>query len=889
MDEENQEQQEGQKQSAVGEFAKQQASQAAKQVADQVKQQAKQELKKKAAELWAKVAAKIAAVAWPVILGLLVIITLIIVLGAVEDYIDKMNAQTIDEVTYQTIEEYCTIDETGIHLDKEKFLRNIVINLQQNGIDLNDLGLGSDGDYSIANNTLITGNDILPYSQAAEYLYKYISAALAGEFPYIEGSDEETQGIVKIKRKKWDTKAEKEEEVDLTYMGYEQFQEMLKTTDNLEKDKMLNYFSLDDSWNLCIVKPYKYTLNGVMEYTISEVKIPYRSMVSQYTVPFLFLIDLQLVTQNANYVSAVAELMTDQSFVDFTIFDSITTNTYQYEYMATRHAWRPKEVQASGQTVIGVSRTEWEPYTSGVHDKTEIISEVDNIKANITKVKTWIIEQETNYEMQINKEYAYGPNGTTTTLPDESDPGNHGSYDTDRSEYKYEEIIKREWMKSGDTKTVITPSEFMGLWANETGTYVKGAPYRAVGDGKVGKLVAYPRLNGTLQTTTPIDNIVTARDELYEYLEDSKTTQTHAELMREMVRVYMESEELTEGTFYTSAFTSMYEPFEFVEGSYVGNFDVHDESLFITDLETLKKALAGGYSKSEKLVANAQAFLDMQKNYKVNAIFAAAVSITETGAGRDGNAINGCRNWFNITGTDGPYITVTNKYGETYHWRKYETDYDGIDAFGKFISGKGNTQRYYPQGNYTVADIGKIYCPNTSVHPTQADDWIESTLAQMSRFYEAVGIDISPIINTPSGEGFGYEVSGEALSDPQFAAMYAEASKHLGLAYVWGGSSPETGFDCSGFVSWVINQSGVGNVGRSTANGLRKHCAYVSKEQAKPGDLIFFQGTYQTAGASHVGIYIGDGKMIHCGDPISVTSIETSYWQSHFLDFGRIQ
>lgn len=480
MDEENQEQQEGQKQSAVGEFAKQQASQAAKQVADQVKQQAKQELKKKAAELWAKVAAKIAAVAWPVILGLLVIITLIIVLGAVEDYIDKMNAQTIDEVTYQTIEEYCTIDETGIHLDKEKFLRNIVINLQQNGIDLNDLGLGSDGDYSIANNTLITGNDILPYSQAAEYLYKYISAALAGEFPYIEGSDKETQGIVKIKRKKWDTKKEQEEEVDLTYMGYEQFQEMLKTTDNLEKDKMLNYFSLDDSWNLCIVKPYKYSLNGVKEYTISEVKIPYRSMVSQYTVPFLFLIDLQLVTQNANYVSAVAELMTDQSFVDFTIFDSITTNTYQYEYMATRHAWRPKEVQASGQTVIGVSRTEWEPYTSGVHDKTEIISEVDNIKANITQVKTWIIEQETNYEMQINKEYAYGQNGTTTTLPDESDPGNHGSYDTDRSEYKYEEIIKREWMKSGDTKTVITPSEFMGLWANETGTYVKGAPYRAV-------------------------------------------------------------------------------------------------------------------------------------------------------------------------------------------------------------------------------------------------------------------------------------------------------------------------------------------------------------------------------------------------------------------------
>lgn len=884
MDEEKEEQQK--QPNAVGEFAKQQVKNQAKQAANQVKQQAKEEAKKKIAEAIAKLAAKAAPIIGIILAVIVVIIVVVILLGAVEDYLDKENAQTIDEVTYQTIEEYCTIDETGIHLDKEKFLRNIVINLQQNGIDLNDLGLGSDGDYSIANNTLITGNDILPYSQAAEYLYKYISAALAGEFPYIEGSDEETQGIVKIKRKKWDTKAEKEEEVDLTYMGYEQFQEMLKTTDDSVKDKMMDYFSLDDSWNLCIVKPYKYSLNGVMEYTISEVKIPYRDMVSQYTVPFLFLIDLQLVTQNANYVSAVAELMTDQSFIDFTIFDSITTDTYLYEYMATRHGWEQTEVEISGETVTGVSRSEWHEYSHSVHDKTEIISEVDNIKANVTKAKTWIIEQETNYEMQINKQYPYGINGTTTTLPDETDPGGHGSYDTNRMEHKYEEIIQREWMKSGDTKTLVTPSEFMGLWANETGTYVKGAPYRAVGDGKVGKMVAYPRLNGTSQTTTPVDNIVTARDELYEYLEDSKTTQTHAELMREMVRVYMESEELTEGTFYTSAFTSMYEPFEFVEGSYVGNFDVHDESLFITDLETLKKALAGGYSKSEKLVANAQAFLDMQEKYKVNAIFAAAVSITETGAGRAGNAINGCRNWFNITGANGPHKTVTNKYGETYHWRIYESDHAGIAAFGNLIA---NGSYYYTQGNYTVADIGKIYCPNTAVHPTQADDWIESTLAQMSRFYEAVGIDISPIINASSGEGFGYEVSGEALSDPQFAAMYAEASKYLGMAYVWGGSSPKTGFDCSGFVSWVINQSGVGDVGRSTANGLRKHCAYVSKEQAKPGDLIFFQGTYQTAGASHVGIYIGDGKMIHCGDPISVTSIETSYWQNHFLDFGRIQ
>ena len=109
------------------------------------------------------------------------------------------------------------------------------------------------------------------------------------------------------------------------------------------------------------------------------------------------------------------------------------------------------------------------------------------------------------------------------------------------------------------------------------------------------------------------------------------------------------------------------------------------------------------------------------------------------------------------------------------------------------------------------------------------------------------------------------------------------------MPYVWGGSSPSTSFDCSGFVCWVINNCGNGwSVGRTTANGLRGKCSYVSPADAQPGDLIFFEKTYNTAGASHVGIYVGNGMMIHCGDPISYTSINSTYWQSHFLGFGRI-
>jgi ElaB/YqjD/DUF883 family membrane-anchored ribosome-binding protein len=144
--------------------------------------------------------------------------------------------------------------------------------------------------------------------------------------------------------------------------------------------------------------------------------------------------------------------------------------------------------------------------------------------------------------------------------------------------------------------------------------------------------------------------------------------------------------------------------------------------------------------------------------------------------------------------------------------------------------------------------------------------------------------------NNPSvnqGEYTDYDIPPEALTDARFAAMIAEAEKYLGYPYVWGGSSPSTSFDCSGYVSWVVNHSGW-SFGRLTANGLKDKCAIIPKSEAKPGDLIFFQGTYNTSGASHVGIYVGGGMMIHCGNPISYTSIETAYWQNHFYCYGRL-
>ena len=135
--------------------------------------------------------------------------------------------------------------------------------------------------------------------------------------------------------------------------------------------------------------------------------------------------------------------------------------------------------------------------------------------------------------------------------------------------------------------------------------------------------------------------------------------------------------------------------------------------------------------------------------------------------------------------------------------------------------------------------------------------------------------------------GIDYTVPAEALTDEEFAAIYKEAQKYVGTPYVWGGSTPETGFDCSGYVCWVYNQNGY-NVGRTTANGLWQKSQHISEAEAKPGDLVFFKGTYDTPGMSHTGIYLGNGMMVSAGDPIKYANIHSSYWEKHLAGFGRL-
>ena len=215
------------------------------------------------------------------------------------------------------------------------------------------------------------------------------------------------------------------------------------------------------------------------------------------------------------------------------------------------------------------------------------------------------------------------------------------------------------------------------------------------------------------------------------------------------------------------------------------------------------------------------------------------------------------------------------------------------------ITGTGHTYTYqvtvqyeYKILNVTLLNRGVDYVArNSGLTDDQLERYEVTLQCRGNRDDLFAGIAFAtPDGAGSSGEYQDYDIPGEALTDEKFRKMITEAEKYLGYPYVWGGSSPSTSFDCSGFVSWVINHCGNGwNVGRQTANGLMGKCDNIPKSEAKPGDLIFFQKTYNTSGASHVGIYVGNGMMIHCGNPISYASIETSYWRQHYYCMGRIR
>ena len=187
----------------------------------------------------------------------------------------------------------------------------------------------------------------------------------------------------------------------------------------------------------------------------------------------------------------------------------------------------------------------------------------------------------------------------------------------------------------------------------------------------------------------------------------------------------------------------------------------------------------------------------------------------------------------------------------------------------------------------------KVKLKNNDLSHLQYEIMTDEQLSRYSVYMATLGnrSDLFPgsdyIGRYGEGSYIKYDIPPAALADEKFAAMITEAEKYLGYPYVWGGSSPSTSFDCSGFVCWVLNHSGW-NVGRTTAQGLCDYCTPVRASDARPGDLVFFIGTYDTPDVSHVGIYVGNNMMIQCGDPITYSNLNSSYWQEHLYCYGRL-
>ncbi len=225
---------------------------------------------------------------------------------------------------------------------------------------------------------------------------------------------------------------------------------------------------------------------------------------------------------------------------------------------------------------------------------------------------------------------------------------------------------------------------------------------------------------------------------------------------------------------------------------------------------------------------------------------------------------------------------------------KKEIRYRTETRTGSYTDSKGNSHSY----TYTVQVPYEYHILNVSLKNTAIKEVAEKLLTaeqfkMFKVYFENKGNKPNVFgdiySETDGSQKTDYKVPSHHLTDVQFGKMLKEAEKYLGYPYVWGGSSPSTSFDCSGFVCWVINNSGIGNIPRTTATGIYNQTTRIPKSEAKAGDLIFFEGTYDSAGAvSHIGIYVGDGMMIHCGNPIGYANINSKYWSEHFYAFGRL-
>lgn len=367
---------------------------------------------------------------------------------------------------------------------------------------------------------------------------KFYNASIVTQIPNISGS--QVKGIVKVKR----TSTTVEEASELTWTTYENFTNMIQQGDSSAK----SYYAIDSSWNLC-VSTSVITQGEIEGETLREVKIPYRTLIGQYSMPFNYLFTMLQITQNPEYISYLCDMSIENKQIDLMVFDTVQTRidtiTYKYSEM---EKWEEEEevlvfdedgepvLDADGNQVTEIVTVQRESDEPEEKEETIVSTTTSNtVTANVTYANTWLMELKSEYTNQTTTEYPLGEDGQEEESDDEEEPeGEEGSWRVDQSTTTKTEIIKNTWAQAGNTENngTIKENEFLGLWMNETGNPELGAEYK-----KNGRLVYYNKPNSR-QKISPVSDILTSTELMFYLLEQNEDTQNYSTIMRYLLYKY---------------------------------------------------------------------------------------------------------------------------------------------------------------------------------------------------------------------------------------------------------------------------------------------------------------------------------------------------------------
>lgn len=847
-DQENEEQEQGLGEQAV-ETGKQVVEQAAKEGAKQIAKQAG----KVAAEGVKSLAAKFIIPALPYILGAVLILLLILGIYAIKDKI----AETLNNIA-TSIVDFVGMGDNGPVIPSANEMTDLIDKaLKEQGIDITTLDMGNE-------------------KQTKLYLYKFMAASLSTQLPYIKESTGEK--LIDIAKKGWLLyELDKKNEVngivhikrdsgngakDLTFKKYEDFAKMIEENNT----DAVNYFSIDKDWMLCIAKHNSTTTtdssnNTTTEHRLEEVKIPYQTMVSKYSVPFEYFIALQQITLNPEYVSAVADLIQNQGEIDLTIFDSteeITTEyTYKYKTMKRWSTEEPKK-DSSGNTIEEETETVWhdtkEENLTEQSEKTVTVEKINSVTANITMAKVWVIDVTATYDKSNTTEYPYGENGTTTKLDNETPPPEktQGEWKVARSQTIKEIINKQEWkLASSDVK--IESDTFLGLWRNKSGNYEENAPYEKKPKGIK---VKYKKPDGLFIKEAPIENILSSEDWLYELLEKSENTQTHAQLMRYLIALYKANGD--ESKVDVEIDLDIFDPNEFTEISY-GSNTLKD---FIHSFEGTPPESGGKYVVFDDGFGNLTVGWGIYINSHTGRFAARGINASTL---RIGTTVEKSI----VDSIEDEIITEYRKYvievTSGLDLEEYQIDaltsraYNcgkngGMSGFVKAYEQYGNTNALYENLlNKPITSKGEIAPGLVKRRQYEWELFHRGYYYNTNTYYSASGKYSKNIVENAKKCHDYLRTNGYKYQQAGISIPITNSVKTV---------------DCSSFVSWVLYESGFKQFA-----GWQKTASYfernpmnwekVTKDKLQPGDILVYTG--------HVQIYAGDGKYYNCGGDTSIS------------------